>query len=326
MILLVSHPEDDHLAPVRRELARLGAEHRELDLADIPRRIGVTVEVDAGATARLRTEAGEVDLSTVTAVWWRRPRGFVLDPDLEPCEHAFTYNEVHEAVQGLWALLDARWVNPPWHNDWATYKARQLALATDLGLAVPRTCITSDPDAARAFVAANQPHPVIYKSFSATEDHWRETRLLRPEEHAHLDSVRFAPVIFQEFIGDAVDLRITAVGDDLFATAIHKAPGSYDVDFRMDMRGARFEPTDLPGDVAERLHALLDALGLRYGAIDVRRRADGTHVFLEVNPAGQWRFVEQRSGQPITAAVAALLARPSDAGHGMMQLRPYREV
>jgi hypothetical protein len=30
-------------------------------------------------------------------------------------------------------------------------------------------------------------------------------------------------------------------------------------------------------------------------------------VFLEINPAGEWLFVEERSGQPITEAVADFL-------------------
>jgi glutathione synthase/RimK-type ligase-like ATP-grasp enzyme len=66
-------------------------------------------------------------------------------------------------------------------------------------------------------------------------------------------------------------------------------------------------PTVLPDDVVGALLRLLKAAGLRYGAVDMRRTPDGRHVFLEVNPAGQWRFVEQVTGQPITAAMARLL-------------------
>ena len=51
----------------------------------------------------------------------------------------------------------------------------------------------------------------------------------------------------------------------------------------------------------------MKSLGLVYGAIDMRRTADDRYVFLEINPAGQWLFIEQHSRQPITAAVAELL-------------------
>jgi len=46
-----------------------------------------------------------------------------------------------------------------------------------------------------------------------------------------------------------------------------------------------------------------------YGAVDLRLTPEGDYVFLEVNPAGEWRFVEERTGQPITRSMAALLAR-----------------
>ena len=55
------------------------------------------------------------------------------------------------------------------------------------------------------------------------------------------------------------------------------------------------------------LKALIRALGLVYGAADFRRTPEGDYVVLEVNPAGEWRFVEERTGQPITRAVADLL-------------------
>lgn len=64
---------------------------------------------------------------------------------------------------------------------------------------------------------------------------------------------------------------------------------------------------DLPDDLAARLRAYLDRLGLVYGAIDMRLTPDGRYVFLEVNPAGQWRFMEQRTGVPMTETFARLL-------------------
>jgi glutathione synthase/RimK-type ligase-like ATP-grasp enzyme len=49
-------------------------------------------------------------------------------------------------------------------------------------------------------------------------------------------------------------------------------------------------------------------LGLEYGAIDLRLTPDGEYVFFEVNPAGQFLFVEHACGLPISAALAARLA------------------
>jgi glutathione synthase/RimK-type ligase-like ATP-grasp enzyme len=77
----------------------------------------------------------------------------------------------------------------------------------------------------------------------------------------------------------------------------------------MDMANARVVPTDLPEEVETRLRAYRRALGLQYGAVDMRLRPDGTYVFLEINPAGRWLFVEDATGQPIAAALARLLVQ-----------------
>jgi hypothetical protein len=40
----------------------------------------------------------------------------------------------------------------------------------------------------------------------------------------------------------------------------------------------------------------------------MRRTPAGDYYFLEVNPAGQWAFVEERTQLPITKAMVDLLA------------------
>jgi glutathione synthase/RimK-type ligase-like ATP-grasp enzyme len=75
----------------------------------------------------------------------------------------------------------------------------------------------------------------------------------------------------------------------------------------MDMAGATFRPTALPDATKKKIAQLMKRLGLVYGAIDLRRTPEGAYVFLEVNPAGEWRFVEERTGQPMTDAFAEML-------------------
>jgi glutathione synthase/RimK-type ligase-like ATP-grasp enzyme len=79
------------------------------------------------------------------------------------------------------------------------------------------------------------------------------------------------------------------------------------VDVRMNLN-ANHIAHDLPDDVADKLRAMMRRLGLVYGAIDLRLTPDGRYVFLEVNPAGQFLYVEQATGQQITTALAARLA------------------
>lgn len=312
-VLIVSTEEDPHARAVAAHLAGLGERPRILDLSLVPQRAHLSVRYTCCGTRRFELgEPGEAaDLGEFGAVWWRRPQQPDMSPEIADGGHRlFAANEVHEALSGLWYALDAYWINDPARDHVAHRKVTQLRVAQDAGLRIPDTLITSDPAAARSYIDRRGYRDVVYKSFSALEHEWRETRLLRMEELELLDAVRYAPVIFQEYVEAVYDIRVTMVGDRIFAAAIHSQETDYPVDFRMEMDTAAIEPIELPDDVSGRLLDYMGRLGLVYGAIDMRLRPDGEYVFLEVNPAGQWLFVEERTGQPIAAALAEALADP----------------
>jgi MvdD pre-ATP grasp domain len=306
MILIISHLADPHATKVLDHLTRAGAEAVLFDTARFPReiRLDITHETGRRSAASAVINGTRLNMSAVRLVWWRRPQPFEVPADVAGSQdRGFAYGECHAAIAGLWSCLDAHWVNNPERDEVAARKAYQLKVAAGLGLRVPRTLITNDPASAAAFIGGEGAAGTIYKSFSATEQAWRETRLLRPEERAHLDTVRFAPVIFQEHIRADIDLRITIIGDAIFPAEILSGETDYHVDFRMTMHTAPIRAHVLPVEVVGQLRAFMAALGIVYGAIDMRLTRDGEYVFLEVNPAGQWLFIEERTGQPITAAL-----------------------
>lgn len=308
MIVAVSHAGDDHAAPVLEALGRLGEEAVVLDTGELPGRGAISAEFGVRRPgAGIRGSHGFLRASDVTAVWWRRPRPLRPSPGLRSDDAGFAIRQAGEALCGLAASLDVRWVNDPWRDSAASHKPLQLAVAERVGLPVPRTLVTNDPERARAFLEAAGSRPVVHKALHATPEDWRTTQLVGREERRRLRSIRFAPTILQHYV-PGVDVRVTAVGGELFAAAIDARDTCSPEDFRPAFSDARVEPCRLPSEVASRLRKLLRTLGLRYAAIDLRRRPGGEHVFLEANPSGQWLFVERRTGLPITNAVAALLA------------------
>jgi glutathione synthase/RimK-type ligase-like ATP-grasp enzyme len=309
MILILSTPQDEHAQTVIAELLRLGVRANMLDLSEFPQQLSLRMEYQGGERRFMfGCDKSGLDLNDCGAIWWRRPQSPEVSPQLTRQSHRhFALNESVEALYGLWHSLDAFWVNDPARDQVAQRKAFQLRVAQEVGLEIPATLITNCSQAVQEFVAPRGTGQVIYKSFSATEQEWRETRLLRDNELDLLGNVQYAPVIFQEYVEAEADLRITIVGDEIFPAAIYSQETSYKVDFRIDIARARVEATRLPANVEERLLQLMRRLGLVYGAIDMRRTPDGRHVFLEINPAGQWLFVENYTKQPIAHSLARLL-------------------
>lgn len=306
MILILSHRADEHANEVVRRLQRERANVLLFDTARFPRETNLLINQEVGRDPQFRaTLDGKThDMTDVRAVWWRRPQPFTLDAALsQPHDRTFAYGECQAAISGLWACLNtAHWVNNPEKDEVAARKLYQLKVAAELGLAIPRTLVTNDPAAARAFVAEQGERGTIYKAFSATEQAWRETRLLQPDEHIYLEAVQYAPVIFQEYVRADIDLRITVIGDEFFPAEIHSGQTDYKVDFRMTINDATVRAHTLPDEVVQKLRLLMQRLGLIYGAIDMRLTPAGEYVFLEVNPSGQWLFIEGRTQQPITSA------------------------
>jgi glutathione synthase/RimK-type ligase-like ATP-grasp enzyme len=320
MILVVSYRGEEHTTDVVRRLEAQGREVQLVDLGDFPAHAGLTLSwpgVD-GPSYVVDGPDGPVDLGRARVAWWRRVRPYNVDRALvSPSMRAFAESETAQAVGGMLDALACVWVNPRGPDEAAHRKPYQWAVAREVGLRVPRTLVTNRPEAARAFVEEVGIGRTVFKAFLASLECWRETRLVGSADLEKIDLVRYAPVIFQQYI-EGVDLRITVVGEEVFAAEIDARNTSYPTDMRMVIGEAPLRAVELPPKVHKAILKLQRRLGLHYGAIDVRRTPDGEYIFLEVNPAGQWLFVEQRTGLPITRAVADFLAgledRPGTAG------------
>jgi glutathione synthase/RimK-type ligase-like ATP-grasp enzyme len=312
MILVISSPGDHHAEAVMAHLQHAQVAAQLVDIGAYPYVMSLTAayDHDKGWSYSLAGSDGTVvPLTDCRVIWWRRPRACTIDPRIRQPRHiGFTLRESSEALMGTLSSLDVFWVNDPVSEWVAGHKIYQLRTAQAVGLSIPRTLITSEPQHARAFIDELGLQRSVYKCFSATREDWRETRIMRPDELELLENVRYAPVIFQEYVPADVDLRVTVVGDRTFAAAIHSQGLGYDVDYRMTLGRAQVEPVELPALVEQRLRALMERLNLAYGAIDLRRTPDGAYMFLEINPSGEFLFIEEFTGQPIAAGVGQFLA------------------
>ena len=308
-VLIFSSIEDPHARAVMEALRSRDVGVELLDLSEFPTRLALSMSFEDGAR-RLelsRAGGGRLDLSTINAVWWRRPQPFRLPANItDPVHRRFAMSEATTAFSGLYQAMDVLWVNDPVRDEAAHHKPRQLDLAQQIGLAIPATLMTSDPEEALDFWRGHEGN-VIYKQFRALPDAWRETRRMRTEETAFAENIRVTPVIFQSFVEAVADIRVTVIGDEIYAGAADARAGEYPIDFRFNM-DLKWEAHVLPPAVEDSLRLLMRRLGLEYGAIDLRLTPEGQYVFLEINPAGQFLWIELATGQKIADAIAGHLS------------------
>jgi glutathione synthase/RimK-type ligase-like ATP-grasp enzyme len=311
MILIISFTGNQHVERVTQHLTTPFA---VVDQAWFPSSMGLSIQADAQQFAFQFTlpDGRSLDLNAVRSVWYRRLRPLTLDDALtDSVARTFAWSESNEALQGVLYSLDCFWMNHPVADEVAQRKVRQLQIARDVGLSIPETCITNDPATARAFIECHDPGDVIRKAFRNIQEAPRETARVTSEDLARIDTVAYAPVTFQKFVPADLDLRTTVIDGEMFTAAI-RSTEDYQVDYRSGLGSATMTPYRLPDDVADNLNALMDRLNLKYGAIDFRVTPDGEHVFLEVNPAGEYLFVADRIELPIPQAIAAALERQRD--------------
>jgi glutathione synthase/RimK-type ligase-like ATP-grasp enzyme len=332
MILIMASADDAHTQSVVAELHKMGQTGvRVLDFRDFPQRMAVSMEFSgiagtstAGGDFVLDLAGESLRMSQVRSVWWRRPQEFGIPLARMPADAGqFAMSETTTAFRGMWQCSEALWVNHIVRDAAAAHKPWQLQLASEAGLNIPETLITTDPARARAFWEARSGQ-VIYKPFNQSVACWRETRQLKAEDLGQLELVRLAPVLFQGLVPLAADLRVTIIGDEVFPAALDGRKMDYKLDVRFNEQA--YEKHRLPVPVEEKLLALMDRLGLEYGAIDLRLRPDGEYVFFEVNPAGQFLFVEHACGLPISRALAAHLARGRPARRAAASGKPGCEI
>jgi glutathione synthase/RimK-type ligase-like ATP-grasp enzyme len=318
-VMIVSSADDVHAHAVMKALADRGVAVELLDLSEFSTRLALSMVFEDGARrfALSRAGGGRLDLATIKSVWWRRPQPFRLPASItDPTQRRFAMSEAATAWQGLYQTMDVFWVNDPVRDSAAHHKPWQLALAQEIGLSIPTTLMTNDPEEARDFWQQHE-GSVIYKTFLVLPEAWRETRRLRPEDAELAEAVRVTPVIFQRYVEAVADVRVTIIGDEIFAASTDMRKAEYPVDFRFNL-DARFEAHTLPLEIQDMLRLLMRRMGLDYGAIDLRLTPEGQYVFLEINPAGQFLWIEEATGQKIAAALAAHLVSCG----GKMRRRP----
>lgn len=273
----------------------------------------------------LRVDDIALPLRDVRGVWYRRPNDVALHPDLDETYQQFALAEAREALRDFYCVLyDRRWVSPPF-NIWASdHKMYQMRVAHSLGFKTSPAIVTNDPYEVEQFFHKCQ-RGMIYKTMRQKALEYTDgvgygvyASLIDKESlEEQLDSIPYIPCLFQEFIPKKYELRINVIGSYVWATAIYSQDvEDVKLDLRENMLECRHEPILLPPKLEQCCREIVRLLGLRMGNIDIIVTPDDEYYFLEVNPNGQWAWIEDLVGFPLaTALVDELIGEDTLANH-----------
>ncbi|WP_228001458.1 MvdC/MvdD family ATP grasp protein [Nocardia australiensis] len=308
-VLIVSESDDLHAAAMAATLREHhGLSPIQLDLRDFPSESG-SFRLDSFGTARSMSHV--IGLDDVRSVWWRRPHPARVPAGVRADDDAYRQAECDGFIQGMLWSIPANWINDPGADRMAARKIVQLQTAQRAGFAIPETLITNDPDEARSFVESRS-GAVVYKRTGTGRAEFAETRIITRTDFGRLPSIRSSPTTFQDYVEAVYDLRVVWVDGVAWTVRIDSQAGVGRVDSRLDT-SVDFVPDSLPASVSKSMAMLMGALGLSFGVLDLRLGIDGEYYFLEVNPQGQFAYLEIKTGLPIFRSLGNLLMHADGA-------------
>lgn len=246
-----------------------------------------------------------IDLVDVNSVWYWKP---VLPKELRTIEPEADRIFIYRQFLAIWSsiasmLSDKKWLNDYWKMIEAERKIYQIKIASEIGFTIPDTLITSNPNKAKDFWSHCQNQMVIKAlMLSSTEDTMIYTNEVTEELMSKIERIKTSPVILQKLVQKKYELRITVVGDIIFPARVES---KNKIDWRKS--ATSFVSCNIPSSVKQKCFQLVKMLGLQYGCIDMIVTNDNDYTFLEINPNGQWQFVEEQTNMPISKAIARLL-------------------
>ena len=318
-VLIITHSDDNEcVARVAEAIAHKGGHTIRFETDRYPTDVRLTAYYGSSGDERLTltNEQGEFDLREVTAVWHRRINfGAHLPAGLDKQLRHASLGETSAAAHGMLASLRAFRLDHLQHIRHAENKQLQLQVARELGLHIPRTLTTNDPTAVRAFANSCEDGMVtkMLSSFAIYEEGKELVVFTNPVKHedlADLSGLSLCPATFQELLPKSLEIRATVVGRRVMSAAVDSQVSTRAThDWRRD--GVHilqdWQPYQLPIEIEEKILRLMDYFSLNYGAIDVILTPGGKHVFLELNPCGEFFWLERSPGLPVSEAIADLL-------------------
>jgi hypothetical protein len=285
----------DYLADRLRES---GVPFVRLDTDTCADRVRVHYTVKDGPMLQFLGE--NLRAADVTAVWLRRPREIAVRVEGDAAERAHVANEWADAIEGFFAHVPIeRWINHPTRNVLASHKLEQLTRAAAFGLTVPKTLVTQSAEDVDGFWRATDGR-VIAKPLASGY-------LERPSgavasiytsrvQRSDIDGAPLAacPTLFQQEIAKKHDVRITVIDTRLTAVSLRRiVDGEQVTDIRRDnMENVEYAICEVPSRVEAALWRLVRSYELRFAAVDFAVSKAGEWTFFEINPNGQWAWMD----------------------------------
>ncbi|MFV0387394.1 MAG: hypothetical protein ACK5NT_01460 [Pyrinomonadaceae bacterium] len=332
MILIYGSKTDVSARKVSDELAKRNVSYALVDTKDVLNQEKTTQlnhslgSNGANPTFWIKNENQTVDLTEVSVIYVRNPSDVIIENrNTDARLNGWVDREFKNYVWETLELLQCQWfpAKPSSIYTMENEKLKELYVAQEVGLSVPDTIVTNEPQRAIKFFQKHDGR-IISKRYSRPRIPFENTEFAAPTQPVSLRDigfvkhVQYAPTLFQEYVPKLKELRVTVVGNICVAAEIdsqqtHRTKHDWRT---YDKKRTPHRVHNLPKDIQIKLIKLTKNRGLCYGTCDLVISPTGEYVFLEINPAGQYVWIENLINVDITKLICDELIRLSDFQSG----------
>lgn len=297
-IIILAPADDNHTAPIKWALERAG--YRVVCWAGLSwtEQGQASVVLGEGDTITL----GGHTLDRGDVVWIRRPEPPLPNPKTSEPDKKFAaleYRSLYHSIAYLLERLPVWCINRYSAARTMIQKSVQLQLARTVGLKIPATLMSNDPQQVRAFLDRGgrnickgfTPHVWQkdgFRSVAITETFELTSGQLPPDE-----VLTYAPAIYQERIPKEFDIRMVLLGNHIYSYALNNTKKA--LDWRQDagLGHVTAERIPTPAQVESGVLEFARRAGICTGSLDFGVDAQGQWWFLEINEQGQFLWLDQ---------------------------------
>jgi glutathione synthase/RimK-type ligase-like ATP-grasp enzyme len=312
-IVIFSNSHDEHTHSVINQINKFRGSVYRIDVDRLSTHFTFHFSI-GNSSFYCETPVGTFSSKDIASVWIRRP--YVHFSGTPTPYSKLAEQEIHETIKTIADFFptSTKIVDKPSNVYVASRKLHVLKKARSFGLTIPKTIVTTSLEEAHNFIQELK-GDVIVKAINAPAASYNKKEISIPtakvDMSKDLASIKNCPTLFQQNIHKQKEFRITVIGNKIFPVSFSTQHiKEARIDSRMSYDKLRQIPhtlDKLPYDVERKIRELVTSLGLNFSAIDMALTPEGEYVFFELNPAGQFLWLEPLTGIPLAKEMAQYL-------------------
>lgn len=308
-VLLVSNTSDIHCDFLVDACDRKGVKCFRLN-TDRFRKAGLVHWLVASGEGFIEVGTRRCNIQDIGLIVFRRPVPVhQLRTDVEPWVGRLLDSEWGAIEAGLSVAARCTVVNGLAGSAMAQNKLVQLQAAKGVGLHVPETLVSTNTAAIESFA---RQHPCVTKgivnAFIAYD------KVLRSAFTSFVDvdylrgyNARGVPTLLQRAVTPRAMWRVVVVGKEVFGFRFFGSVLETTADSRQVEDNLDGSPHSVPESVRAGLLDMCSSFPISFASADFIEDHNGILWFLDLNPEGQWAFLEEKFGVRISDAIVGLM-------------------